>query len=118
MSQYSPSSAITPELVARIQKAIEAVPPSHRRPPTADEIVEDQEAGFERLQGWAFTQGFALVVESRTKKRLRAECANHHKKTKGWRKTKEDDRVRPNTVSLAKDCPYALYISYLQHHNA
>ncbi len=47
MSQYSPSSAITPELGTRIQKAIEAVPPSHHCPPTTDEIVKGQKAGFE-----------------------------------------------------------------------
>jgi len=112
MSQYSPSSAITPELAAKLQKVIEAVPPSHRLPPKKNETVESPEAGLERLQNWAFTQGFALAVESRNKERLRVECVNHHKKTKGWRKTKEEERIRPNTVSLAKDCPYALYISY------
>jgi len=118
MSEYSPSSTITPELAIRIQKAIEAVPPSHRCSLTKNETVEGPEAEFERLQNWAFTQGFALAIKSQNKKRLRVKCVNHHKKTKSWRKTKEEDRVRPNTVSLAKDCPYALYISYQQQQNA
>jgi hypothetical protein len=47
MSEYSPSFTITPELAIRIQKAIEAVPSSHRHLFIKNETVEDPEAEFE-----------------------------------------------------------------------
>lgn len=110
--------SVTPELAAKIHLAIEVILPPHRRPPTPNELVDSPEAGLERLQDWAFTQGFAVVVESRNKTRIRVECVNHHKETKSWRKTKEEDRVRPKITSLAKDCPYAVYISYRKKQEA
>jgi len=118
MSEYSPSSTITPELAIRIQKAIEAVPSSHRHLFIKNETVEDPEAGFEWLQNWAFTQGFVLTVKSQNKKRLHVKCVNHHKKTKSWQKIKKKNRVQPNMMLLAKNCSYALYISYWQQQNA
>lgn len=40
--------SVTPELAAKIHKAIEAIPPN-RHPPTAHEEVDSPEAGIERL---------------------------------------------------------------------
>ena len=118
MSEYSPFFTITSELVIRIQKAIEAVSSSHHCLFIKNETVEDLKAEFEWLQNWAFTQGFVLTVKSQNKKRLCVKCVNHHKKTKSWQKIKKKNRVWPNTVSLAKNCSYALYISYWQQQNA
>jgi len=47
MSEYSPFFTITPELVIRIQKAIEAVSLSHHCSFIKNETVEGPEAEFE-----------------------------------------------------------------------
>jgi hypothetical protein len=57
-------TTVTPELAAQIEAAIAALPPAHRLLPQEQEIVESKETALQRLQNWAFTEGFALVVES------------------------------------------------------
>jgi len=47
MSEYSPFSTITPELVIRIQKVIEAVSSSHHCFFIKNETVKGPEAEFE-----------------------------------------------------------------------
>ncbi len=118
MSEYSLFSTITPELVIRIQKAIEAVSSSHCYSFIKNETVKGSETEFEWLQNWAFTQGFVLTIKSQNKKRLCVKCVNYHKKTKNWQKIKKKNRVWSNMMSLAKNCSYALYISYQQQQNA
>ena len=83
-------------LTRRIQTAIDALPPAHRLPPSDDEVVSSLEAGKLRLQDYAFTQGFALVVETNDKKhgRLVLHCNRHKTKTKDWRKLSEEDKEK------------------------
>lgn len=47
-----------------IQKATALLPPSHRLPPSVKEgLFTSQHDAKTRYQDWAFTQGFAIVVE-------------------------------------------------------
>lgn len=75
------TSTVTLELQSQIDAAIAALPPTHRIPPTKGEIVESPDAGFVRLQDWAFTYKFALVIESAGSVRTVFRCTHYQKKT-------------------------------------
>src|SRR5271169_7095857 len=79
------SSPVTPELQAQIDDAIAALPPLHRRAPTKGELVESPASGYIRLQDWAFTYGFSLVIKSASGDRTQFRCSRHQKKTSGAR---------------------------------
>jgi hypothetical protein len=76
------ASTVTPVLAAQIRAAVAALPAAHRTPPKEKEIVESPEAAFVRLQDWAFTQGFAFVIESTRKDQVLFECTHYKKGTK------------------------------------
>ena len=59
--------------------------------------------GFQRLQDWAFTHGFALAIESATAKGMRLECVHHKRKTKNSRKTSEETPVRVETQTKSRN---------------
>jgi hypothetical protein len=104
-------SIVTPELQTQIDAAVAALPPSHRRPPIKGEIVESPDAGYTRLQDWAFTHKFALVIESANSDRTVYRCTHHQKKTRNTRKTNEEDRKRVETQTRARGCLFNIYIS-------
>ena len=85
------TNSVTPELTAAIKKAVEAIPKAHRRRPVQDEVVESVEAGYIRLQDWAFTQHFALAQESGGKQ-VYFRCTHYQKKTRNSRQTDEKNR--------------------------
>ena len=110
-SSAASSSSVTPSLQAQIDDAIAALPLTHRQPPFKGEIVESKEAGYRRLQDWAFTHGFALAIESANAKRMRLECVHHEAQTKNRQKTPENARVRVQTQIMSRNCRFGLYIS-------
>lgn len=93
----------------RYQAALEHIPDGHRHASALGEILTRKEAKA-RCQDYAFTQGFAIVVEHNNSKRgtYTLDCKRHHPKTKDWRKTAEQDKKRPNTKVSACDCKYRL----------
>ena len=57
-------SSIPTPLYERIQRAIASIPSPHLIPPQpGQESFSNQVDAKERHQNWAFTQGFAIVVE-------------------------------------------------------
>jgi hypothetical protein len=104
-------STMTPELRTQIQTATNALPSTHRSHPTKGEIVESPDSGFTRLQDWAFTHGFALVIESAGSDRTIYRCSHHQRKTRNTRKTDEEDRQRVETKTRARGCLFNIYIS-------
>jgi hypothetical protein len=81
--------SITPELAKQIDEAIEAIPISHREAPVQNEIVVNPGVAFQRLQDWAFTQGYAFVIASKVATRVRFDCIHHKNATRNTRKTEE-----------------------------
>ena len=63
--------AFNATLQIRIQIAIDALSSNHRLSPVIDEVVESLEHDKTRLQNYAFTQEFALMIISHDKKRRR-----------------------------------------------
>jgi len=108
------SSTVTPELQSQIDEAITTLPPAHCRPPLKGEVVESPASGYIRLQDWAFTHGFCLVIESAKGDRTQFRCVHHQKKTRNTRKTTEADRQRVETSTQARGCPFSIYISKQQ----
>ncbi|OBT43326.1 hypothetical protein VE00_06921 [Pseudogymnoascus sp. WSF 3629] len=66
---------------------------------------------FQRLQDWAFTQGYAFVIESSEARKVRWDCIFHKKSTKNSRKTAEEDRQRVQTFVRGTGCPVYFYVS-------
>jgi hypothetical protein len=90
-------TTVTPVLAAQIQAATAALPAAHQAAPQEQEIVESKDAALLRLQNWAFTQGFALAIESTKPKRVVFYYTHHKKKTRNTCKTTEADRERVQT---------------------
>jgi MULE transposase domain len=107
-----------PDIVrSAFDKAVEALPPEHRRAPTTGDEVNNPEEALCWFQNYAFTQGFCLVTSSKARDRLRVACIHHGKKTRNTRKLAETvtdggDRKKELTYIKAKECPYSLYVSY------
>ena len=106
--------SITPELAKQIDEAIEAIPISHREAPVQNEIVVNPGVAFQRLQDWAFTQGYAFVIASKVATRVRFDCIHHKNATRNTRKTEEVDRKRVETHVRGTGCQYGVYISIQQ----
>jgi MULE transposase domain len=111
------SMTVTLDLQSQIDAAIAALPPVHCAAPYEKERAESTEAAFIRLQDWAFTKGFALVIESNKYEAgvlnwVIFRCSYHLKKARNTRKTKEEDRQRVETKTQAKGCQFSLYVSY------
>ena len=110
-SSVASATTMTPELASQIEAATAALPAAHKLLPQEQEIVESKEAALQQLQNWAFTQGFALAVESNRADRVVYHCIHHKKKTRNSRKTAKTDRQRVQTQTLASGCNFSLYIS-------
>jgi hypothetical protein len=54
-------ATVTPELHRQIAAAIEAILPPHREPPDDSIVVADPSSAFDRIQDWAFCEGYAFV---------------------------------------------------------
>jgi hypothetical protein len=104
-------SSITPALALQIERAIEAIPPAYREAPVDGTVVPSPNFAFQRIQDWAFTEGYAFVHETSNLQRVRFECVHHKKKTKNSRKTAEVDRRRVSTFVLGTGCQVCLYVS-------
>jgi hypothetical protein len=104
-------SLINPELASQIERAIEAIPLAHCEALADRTVVVSPEAAFVQIQDWAFTQGHAFVIESRSHNRVRFDCIYHKKETRNTRKTEEKDRRRVETHVRGTDCKYQLYVS-------
>ncbi len=83
-------------LQTRIEKVIELLPSPHLLLPRDGEAFLSFKGAKKRLQDYAFTQGFALVVEQNDKQRKTVlfDCSRHHKKQRNTSKVEEKDRQR------------------------
>jgi hypothetical protein len=105
------ASAVTPLLASQIALATKALPFAHLITPAHGESFKTPEDALQRLQDWAFTQGFAVVTESKRKGRVIFQCIHHRTKTRNSRKTATEDRERVSTAIKAKGCTWTVYVS-------
>jgi hypothetical protein len=107
---------INASLDVKIRKMIDLLPSTHRLPPITDEMISDLDEGKIRLQDYAFTQRFCLMIESYDKKRQRLimKCSRHKRKTRNTRKLKEEDRYQTIINVIFNDCRYRVKITYIK----
>ena len=74
-------TSITPILEAQIAKAIEAIPEGRRRAPQPQTIVTGPEEALAIVNDWAFTKGYAFIMESYRVYMARFACYYHGLKT-------------------------------------
>ena len=108
-----------PHLRKQVEDVAKSFNPNWLLPPADGEIFESFQECFARLQGYAFSQGFAVVTLSSKKTKARAQFGyiHHAKETKNWRKLEKhvdkdpatedivSNRKRGNHSVNAKGCP-------------
>ena len=123
MATWTPPLGLDPSLVPAAQKFIDGMPPAHLRAPANGERFEVPEEAYERLQDYAFSQGFVVVTGScgsRGNPRKYYYCIHHGTETKNWRQldehvgTREEptDRQRELTKARGLGCKWRLSLSY------
>jgi hypothetical protein len=118
MESWVPPAGLPDFVVAPIQQAIEKIPSPHFLPPQAGELLDPDKA-YERLQNYAFTQGFCIVISSRDRAKtyIRFVCIHHGFTTPNWRRldeqrTEEGNREKEYTSIRARGCPWQVYVSF------
>lgn len=120
-SDQNPQSApsfIEPTIADAFATAKASIPPTHRLAPLQDEVVESREAGYARLQEWAFCNGYALAIESSKPSvkggpitRIVVHCVHHKETTRNSRNIKDEERRRVSRKTQANGCKFAMYVS-------
>jgi hypothetical protein len=103
----------------RVERAVRALPAGYHEAPQADEVFESAEACLLRLQGYALSQGFAVVKASGSlsskRPRIQYKCVHYGRETRNFRQLEDHvqrnakkvittQRKRENTLILKKDC--------------
>ena len=114
---------------AEIEARVRAFPPSFIEEPVDGEVFDNVELCRERLQGFAFSQGFAIVLKSGSMKQARPRfyfhCIHHGASTLNTRQLEEhverdeDDNITSRrkqeaTNIQARACPYFIYLAFKQ----
>jgi hypothetical protein len=111
MSVHPPTSTLHPQITARIQKHIDLIPFARRQRPTHREVTTEEDA-LNRLNNWAFCEGYGYVARSSHKgKDITAHCVKYQKETRNTRKLTEDERKQSRTNISGTQCPHKAYIS-------
>src|SRR5437763_16749373 len=81
-------SLCPPHLRTEVEDIARSFDPDWLLPPKGGELYDSFQECFARLQGYAFSQGFAVVTLSSSKKRARAlfGCIHHAEETRNCRK--------------------------------
>lgn len=114
----SDPSFVEPAVADAFATAKASILPAHRLAPFQDEVVECREAGYKRLQEWAFCNGYALAIESSKPSvkggpitRIVVHCVHHKETTRNSRNIKDEERRRVSRKTQANGCKFAMYIS-------
>ena len=114
---------------ADLEARVRSFPPSYLLAPIAGEVFDNLELCKERLQGWALSQGFAIVRTSgsvkRARQRFEFRCIHHGDKTANTRQLEDHvERDEENTIttrrkqeftnSNARSCLYLVVLSRKQ----
>jgi hypothetical protein len=117
--EWTPHPRLDAALLPQLRKIIDRIPPAHLANPEAHEVYNSPEEALQRLQNYAFSQGFAVVIASRPKTppRCRFACIHHGKETRNTRQLDDHveeggNRTRELTKIKGKDCNWEVYVSY------
>jgi hypothetical protein len=116
-------------LKSDLEARVRALPSSFLLRPVAGEVFDDVDLCQERLQGWALSQGFAIVRKSGSLKQARPRfdflCIHHGRDTANTRRLEkhvekdDEDRIttrrKQEAINInARDCPYLIYLARKQ----
>ena len=110
--QWLPHPSLPIELVAAVSKFVQQIPEVHCEEPMDGEQYPWPNIILDRLQDFAFTKGFAVVIlsGSQNKGRMQFGCV-HHEKPRDTRKIDNPDTAlerKGQTTTSAKDCKWAV----------
>jgi hypothetical protein len=118
MASWTAPAGLPDFIVTPLHDAIQQMPPAHLLPPQAGEVHLPDQA-YHRLQNYAFSQGFCIVITSRNKANtyIRYACIHHGHDTRNWRhlddhRTEEGNRQKKYTTIRARGYPWQVYLSY------
>ena len=118
MTSWIPPPGLPDFIVTPIHEAIQKMPPQHLLPPQPGEVLDPDQA-YERLQNYAFSQGFCIVTTSHNKANtyIRYACIHHGNSTRNWHKLDDhkaegNNRQKEYTQIHARGCPWQVYILY------
>jgi len=100
--QWAPDTSLHASLIESVRAAISAIPLQHLQPLSRHECYVSTEAGHIWVQDYTFSRGFAVVVESKNKTRLRLQCIHHKGHTRNTRGHGEeiDESTRQRNTSV------------------
>ncbi len=116
---WQPHLNLDLSLIPIIQRAIDRISPAHLEPPADGELFDISNEAYERLQNYAFSQGFQIVIGFCEVGRKNYSCIHHKADTKNYRKLDDHaskdgstNRKQKLTKIKAKDCKWRCFISY------
>jgi hypothetical protein len=124
-----PIPTALPTSAIRLKLALEPSPLLFLKEPADGEVFDNVELCRERLQGFAFAQGFAIVKKSgsmnQKRPRFYFHCIHHGESTRNYRQLEEhverDEeqevttrRKQEATNINARNCPYHIYLAWKQ----
>ena len=126
MSLWRADPACPAAIRNKLERVVQALPAEYLASPRNGEEFTSAEACLRRLQGYALSEGFAVVKAAgslRSKRpRIQYKCIHHGKDTRNTRhledhrqQDSEDTiitrRKREATLTYQKECPWAVYLS-------
>ena len=118
MESWIPPTGLPDSILVPLHQVLERIPSQHFNAPQVGELLSPDEA-YIRLQDYAFTQGFCVVVTSRDKANtyIRYACIHHGTSTRNWHglddhRVDGGNRQKEYTNIRARGCPWQVYISY------
>jgi hypothetical protein len=105
-----------------VEDTVEAFDSTWLLPPQQGELFDNPKACLRHLQGYALSQGFAVVTTSSKKTRAQVACVHHGAETRNRRGLEEyikrdaegnilSSPKEEGTTANAKDCTWEMYWS-------
>ncbi len=74
---WQPHPNLNPSLIFIVQRAIDRIPPAHPESSADGELFDISSETYERLQNYAFSQRFQIVIEFCKVDRRNYSCIHH-----------------------------------------
>ncbi len=74
---WQPHPNLNPSLIPVVQRAIDRISSIHLESSAEDELFDISSEAYERLQNYAFSQRFQIVIEFCEKDRRNYSCIHH-----------------------------------------
>jgi len=83
---WQPHPNLNPSLIFIVQRAIDRILSAHLESPADDELFDISSETYERLQNYAFSQRFQIIIEFCEVDRRNYSCIHHKIDIKNYQK--------------------------------